>query len=74
MSARFHDHVKLLVGVVDVPAGTTGTVVIVYPDGSLEVELDDLGLAPTPEGSIGVASDDVEVVRRWEQPRRRSAA
>ncbi len=50
------------------------TIIYLAHLGLVEVELDDVGLAPTPEGSICVASDVVEVVRRWEQPRRRSAA
>jgi len=74
MTAHLLDEVRLIRDVASVPAGATGTVVLVYDDGGLCVELDDPELVATTDGSIDVGQDDVEVVRRWTRPARRSAA
>lgn len=69
MTARILDEVRLIRDVAGVPAGATGTVVIVYERGGLCVELDDPELTATADGSIDVDQDDVTVVRRWAPPR-----
>lgn len=62
MTAELHDDVELARPVSGLPVGTRGTVVIVYADGGLCVELDDPEMAPSDDGTIDVAPEDVTVL------------